>query len=640
VAGKKEYEAVLSLGAKVAGSFKSAFAAARKSLDNLKKSAATIGKAFAPVWRGFMMAFGAMAAFGAAKVIENIFGGAAAAARDATRRTMQLTAALNANQKLQKLGPDVVKGQVLALQKVSDELRKQGAIHSDHFEAASSTLALQGLGPATIGKWLPVLGDALVATKGVNASIGDMESLTDAVTKAINPGQTKGLREVGIVLDKNEAKNWKAMTPLQRQSQLLDLLKQKFEGANAEAAKTPEGKIQRFNNDMAALSQTIGEKMLPAQGRMAEKWSQALPEAEPAILEIMTLLSNAMADVAIAAADILLPAMTTLNAYFKGAEFKTAIEEFGKAWKELGDALKPLSGIFGETEGSGKSFGEWLASEITQTIKDFTILVEGTTKVIRKIGDAWNFVIEKGKQFVSWVQGIQLPDWMTGKGATPGFTMPEFKWPWEQKKMPEVKEVPALEKNVQKVEFAALDAAKGFDSITVPPVAKELPPIEKETREVEKAGKDVADAFKQWSLPAALTSGLDALKNKVADVQRAMTGGGGALPGHQFGGIFNQPHLAQVAEAGPEAIIPLKRNSERSQGLLANAASAIMGRQQSDNSTTNTNQVSFAPVINIAGNATSDTASTIERSLRDVADDFLNRFNEAQSQERRLAFGT
>jgi hypothetical protein len=205
--------------------------------------------------------------------------------------------------------------------------------------------------------------------------------------------------------------------------------------------------------------------------------------------------------------------------------------------------------------------------------------------------------------------------------------------------MPEVKEIPALEKNVQKVEFAALDAAKGFDSITVPPVAKELPPIEKETREVEKAGKDVAEAFKQWSLPAALTSGLDALKNKVADVQRAMTGGGGALPGHQFGGIFNQPHLAQVAEAGPEAIIPLKR-TERSQGLLANAASAIMGRQQSDNSTTNKNAVSFAPVINIAGNATSDTASAIERSLRDVADDFLNRFNEAQSQERRLAFGT
>jgi hypothetical protein len=639
VAGKREYEAVLALGAKISGSFKSAFAAARKSLDNLKKGAASLGKAFAPVWRGFQLALGAMAAFGAAKIFENIFGGAAAAAKDATRRTMQLTAALNANQTLQKLGPDVVKGQVLALQKVSDELRKQGVIHSDHFEEASRMLALQGLGPATIGKMLPVLGDTLVATKGVNASIEDMEKLTQAVTKAIKPGQTKGLADVGIVLDKNQKKNWDAMTPLKRQAALIDILKQKYAGANAEAATTDEGKIQRFHNDMAALSQTIGEKMLPAQARMAEKWSQALPEAEPAILETMEWLSNVMANLASVAADHLIPAMKSLNEYFKGSEFKTATEEFGKAWKALGDALQPLSGIFGNTKDQGKNFGEWLAGEITQTIKDFTGLVEGTAKVIRKIGDAWNFVIEKGEEFASWIQGIQLPDWMTGKGAMPGFTMPEFKWPWEQKKMPEVKEIPALEKNVQKVEFAALDAAKGFDSITVPPVAKELPPIEKETREVEKAGKDVAEAFKQWSLPAALTSGLDALKNKVADVQRAMTGGGGALPGHQFGGIFNQPHLAQVAEAGPEAIIPLKR-TERSQGLLANAASAIMGRQQSDNSTTNKNQVSFAPVINIAGNATSDTASTIERSLRDVADDFISKFNEAQSQERRLAFGT
>jgi hypothetical protein len=639
MAAKKEYEAVLSLGAKISGSFKSAFGAARKSLDNLKKGAASLGKAFAPVWRGFQFALGGLAAFGAAKIFENIFGGAAAAAKDASRRTLQLTAALQANQKLQKLGPDVIKGQVAALQQVADQLRQQGVIHSDHFEEASRMLALFGQGPKTIARMLPALGDTLVATKGINASVEDMEKLTDAVTKAIKPGQTKALKDYGIIFDENQQKAWKALTPLQRQEKLLVLLKEKYADVNAEAAKTPEGKIQQFHNELAAFSEDIGKTMIPMNAKWAEFWLEVLPTIKPLATDVFKTIARVMGDTASFAKEHVVPAINEIAEFFRGSEFMLGVKGLGDAFNNLGAAFKPVTDAFGITGKEGKTFAKWITDEISYTIRDFTGLIEGLAKFIRKIGDAWNFVIEKGQGFVSWVQGIQLPDWMTGKGAMPGFTMPEFKWPWEQKKMPEVKEIPALEKNVQKVEFAALDAAKAFDSITVPPVAKELPPIEKETREVEKAGKDVAEAFKQWSLPAALTSGLDALKNKVADVQRAMTGGGGALPGHQFGGIFNQPHLAQVAEAGPEAIIPLKR-TERSQGLLANAASAIMGRQQSDNSTTNKNAVSFAPVINIAGNATSDTASTIERSLRDIADDFLNRFNEAQSQERRLAFGT
>ena len=40
------------------------------------------------------------------------------------------------------------------------------------------------------------------------------------------------------------------------------------------------------------------------------------------------------------------------------------------------------------------------------------------------------------------------------------------------------------------------------------------------------------------------------------------TGGRNAVPGHAEGGVFRQPHIAQIAEAGAEAVVPLNRSSQ------------------------------------------------------------------------------
>jgi len=74
------------------------------------------------------------------------------------------------------------------------------------------------------------------------------------------------------------------------------------------------------------------------------------------------------------------------------------------------------------------------------------------------------------------------------------------------------------------------------------------------------------------------------------------------------GGIIRKPHLGMVGEAGPEAIIPLRR-SKRSLGLLDTAAGA-MGVGASPSSPTIHKTINIKPTINITG-VSSGTAQQV-----------------------------
>jgi hypothetical protein len=102
------------------------------------------------------------------------------------------------------------------------------------------------------------------------------------------------------------------------------------------------------------------------------------------------------------------------------------------------------------------------------------------------------------------------------------------------------------------------------------------------------------------------------------------------------------PTLATIAERGPEAVIPLTR-SDRSRGLLSAAAGAIgkgplgPGAAGGAGSITGST-LNFAPVITVEGGATPQALGAMQENLRKLADEFLRRFNQAQEQQRRLAF--
>ena len=148
------------------------------------------------------------------------------------------------------------------------------------------------------------------------------------------------------------------------------------------------------------------------------------------------------------------------------------------------------------------------------------------------------------------------------------------------------------------------------------------------------------------ALPENLRPVLEMLKSDPVIISNfAPTGWGVAFeaPGmeqglnvakHAAGGIFTSPHIGLVAEAGPEAIVPL---SDRSRGIpLWMAAGEEMGVKFGSGSvTTNNTYTGGTPIINITvnGNGGDDRglAQKIAQAVRDVLGDM-------QSYEERVDF--
>jgi hypothetical protein len=140
------------------------------------------------------------------------------------------------------------------------------------------------------------------------------------------------------------------------------------------------------------------------------------------------------------------------------------------------------------------------------------------------------------------------------------------------------------------------------------------------------------------SLWDSLVSKITSFKMPSISMPKWLGGSGGetptpaAVPGAQFGGIFRKPQLLQVAEAGPEAIVPLSGGS-RAQDLLSYANRMIGGA-----GVAGPTNVSFAPNITINGNATEAEQSAMDSRLRSLAKDFVSQFKAAQTHERRLSY--
>ena len=104
---------------------------------------------------------------------------------------------------------------------------------------------------------------------------------------------------------------------------------------------------------------------------------------------------------------------------------------------------------------------------------------------------------------------------------------------------------------------------------------------------------------------------------------------------HATGGIFSQPHIGLVAEAGREAIIPLE---DKSRGLPLWLAAGEEFGFSFGGSSANTNNIStvFAPNVNITVNSGDpDSESKFRGILQEVFEDL---FNDFQERMQRVSF--
>jgi hypothetical protein len=103
---------------------------------------------------------------------------------------------------------------------------------------------------------------------------------------------------------------------------------------------------------------------------------------------------------------------------------------------------------------------------------------------------------------------------------------------------------------------------------------------------------------------------------------------------HATGGIFNNPHLGLVAEAGPEAIIPLN-NSVNGQALWQQAGlqggylqpPALERANTTNNSSTS--NVTFSPNITVQGGS-GDVQGQVTQALKMSMSEFKTMWQQMQ----------
>lgn len=165
----------------------------------------------------------------------------------------------------------------------------------------------------------------------------------------------------------------------------------------------------------------------------------------------------------------------------------------------------------------------------------------------------------------------------------------------------------------------------------------------------------VADRIRSTVIPAIneLTSALSRVASEISAIVQAGSleidikapasvatysrtlGGrnkGGYYP-HATGGIFSQPHLGLVAEAGREAVIPLE---DRTRGIpLWKAAGEEMGMFSTSSASKKLNAV-FSPNLNITVNGGGENSEQNFRQI--VSEMFEDMFMKFQNKMQRVSF--
>lgn len=131
---------------------------------------------------------------------------------------------------------------------IGDEVQLQGA----------KQMAVYLNQATNLERLLPIINDVAVAQYGLNVSGQQLAGIADAIGKAMM-GQDRGLRKFGISLTDAQKELLKTGTESERAALLVELLGQKFGGANEEIRKTSTGQVKAIDNWLGDLKENLGQ---------------------------------------------------------------------------------------------------------------------------------------------------------------------------------------------------------------------------------------------------------------------------------------------------------------------------------------------------------------------------------------------
>lgn len=639
MASQKQYTATFAIGAKLLGSFRGVMAQAQSRLQKLRAVASGAVGGITSVLKRFAGVLSLFAAFAGASVFHSIFEGAQEEAAAAEQRIRKLSVLLLQNNQIRLKGLGFAKEQTELIFRANAVLAKQGVIGKQVLNNAAAQLAIFGYSPKKIAGMMAPLSDVLVTMKGVNATTEDSAELANAWGRAVKTGMAKPMAQFGFILAPQARKEFMKMSAAARNAKLLDWSKS-FGGENHRALLTNLGTIQFMRNAIGDLSDEIGEAVLPAQAKMAAAWSHALPAIKPILISAMNGLVQGITGLAGIVENNLVPAWHEFQAFLDGP-LGAALGRVKASWNEMvhqvgPEFLKMFASLTGGANGLKMSAGDVLiaalgklagilkfvgnnASWLVPLVTSLTVGLYALSAAIGVVAAiaALNPLTWIAVGMVALIAGLIV---LHQKFGTLGNLL---QWLWD-------KFVAGLSKSWMELKqrWTELETifAAGKDAFMI-------------------VFQSIGDSITNFilhpinAIKDAWSSSVDFIKRNVptwaggTGVSPTQVPNMGGFEGMATGGIVRGHSLLQVAERGPEAIIPLS-GGRRAQGLLHYAARAI-GMGSTSNGPA---AVNYAPNITINGNVSASEQRALKATLRQERQDFIASFKAAQAHERRLSF--
>jgi SLT domain-containing protein len=545
---KREYVAIFAIGGKLLGSFKGAMTAANARLAGVRKTATAAMGSIKRLALSFGLLTSAVAAFGISKVLSGLFEGAAEQAKEARQRINATIAAFMQLDKVRAKGVDYAKAQLDVIYKQNEVLGKQGVLHTDIFNEMTKQLALGGVPPRQIKYAMEAMGDLLVKARGVNATEEDAAEFSKAYVRALH-GKTKALEKFFIYINpfKGEGKNRIKKSVSEIFEEVVNLGKaQGTAGFNIARAMDPEGKLQMLQNRLQDMREEIGNRMLPAQARLAEIWLAVFtPETVDKLVDAIDWVYKQIIRLAEYIKNDLLP-------YLKSTEGQKKIKQLGDVFIWVGKNAK------------------WLVPTIIALVAamyalNAVMVVVGAISAV--VAAPWALIAAAILALVGVIIWA-IVNWNSFRDTVLGVIATFEQW---------IGQIPLIGPALNLFLFGPLKAIiKTIDWIVQnwPLIGKTISDTWEDVKhrfatawEFLKTGfLEVGKVILQ-ALQTPLNASIDTVNalvnafNKINPFKKIPNipnvGAGAPAAAYQQGGIAKTPQIAALAEGGPELVVPL-----------------------------------------------------------------------------------
>lgn len=483
-----------------------------------------------------------------------------------------------------------------ATMEYASALQQQGVVGDEVLLSGAQQLATFAKTPDAVNKLLPAMGNLLVQQKGLNGTQEDATNIANLMGKVMN-GQVGALKRVGITFDENQEKILKNGNEEERAAMLAQVITDNVGNMNEAMLNTPEGKMQQLANSFGDMKEQLGKAIVPVladiAGFIQEKIMPAVSgffkmlQDNPVIARIVVAVAGILAiggpllimlGMIVSSVGALIPMVTAISApvlavvgviaavvaalavaYNKNEEFRAAVNQL------VSSVFNAVKGLISVVVPVIKAIIKIIVQLIVNIAGSLVPVIQKLTPIITKVINMITALVKKAAPIILTVlRNVASVISTVVSIAAKLFTglLTKLTGIWTKITSVISKAVEFIKTHVN---FGAMaDKVKATFTKIKDFIAN---PIEKARDLVKKA----IDAIKKI-FPLKLGKIFSGIKLPHFEISGGKipwgVGGLGEKPTvnvkwYAKGGIFDNPSVIGVGEAGREAVVPLQGRNMR-----------------------------------------------------------------------------